>query len=346
MALIFPNNPTLDQLYQSGSSATYKWNGSFWQTTIPPTQTVLNAVNAASASFASTSSFISSLNQTVSITGSLGIFGELNVIGTASFTSVTASSVLVDQNTITVFGSGSVLPTAGYRAVDTASISNSGSLLYNFVNRGWESSAPMTASFFQGTASFATSASFAVSSSRAVSASFATTASFATSSSFATTSSFATSASRAISAATSTSSSFATTAATNTLAYGSIGFTTLPTLANNDATPSLLSGEGITTSGNTIIIARPGIYLLNATLPFRGNFAEYRWTDASNNQLVGSSLGLAGSVTSPDPIASSPATGIVNITAANTVVKLRTGNVSTLGTQVPGYAGATITQIR
>jgi hypothetical protein len=35
----------------------------------------------------------------------------------------------------------------------------------------------MTASFFQGTASFATSASFAVSSSRAVSASFATTAS-------------------------------------------------------------------------------------------------------------------------------------------------------------------------
>jgi hypothetical protein len=341
MPLIFPNNPTLGQTYQSGSSGTFVYNGEAWDS-----QNSNLPVTVTSASFATSASFVSPLNQTVSITGSLGVFGNLNVIGTASFTSVTASSVLVNQNTITVFGSGSALPLAGYRAADTASISNSGSFLYNFINRGWESSAPMTASFFQGTASFATSASFAVSSSRAVSASFATTASFATSSSFATTASFATSASRAISAATSTSSSFATTAATNTLAYGSIGFTTLPTLANNDATPSLLSGEGITTSGNTIIIARPGIYLLNATLPFRGNFAEYRWVDASNNQLTGTNPGLAGSVTSVDPISVSPAAGIVNITAANTIVKLRTSNVSGMGTQVPGYAIATITQIR
>jgi hypothetical protein len=45
MALIFPNNPTLDQLYQSGSSATYKWNGSFWVISAP-TQTGLTVVTA------------------------------------------------------------------------------------------------------------------------------------------------------------------------------------------------------------------------------------------------------------------------------------------------------------
>jgi hypothetical protein len=95
-----------------------------------------------------------------------------------------------------------------------------------------------------------------------------------------------------------------------------------------------------------MIIARPGVYLLNATLPFRGNFAEYQWVDASNTRLTGTNIGIAGSVTSIDPIATSPAAGIVTITAANTIVKLRTLNVSSLGTQVPGYAIATITQIR
>jgi hypothetical protein len=160
------------------------------------------------------------------------------------------------------------------------------------------------------------------------------------SASFATSASFSVSSSRAVSA------SFAVTSSTNTLAYGSIGFTTLPTFADNDSTPILLNGNGVTTSGNTIIIERPGVYLLNANLPFRGNFAEYRWVDSSNNQLAGTNIGLAGSVTSGDPISVSPSAGIVNITTANTVVKLRTLNVSTLGTQVPGYAIATITQIR
>jgi hypothetical protein len=201
----------------------------------------------------------------------------------------------------------------------------------------------------------ATSASYALNATSASYALNATSASFALSSSFAAfahSASFASasnSASFAISSSRTLSSSFATnavTSSTNTLAYGSIGFSTLPTLTNNDATPSLLSGEGVSISGNTMIIARPGIYLLNANLPFRGNFAEYRWVDSANYQLVGTNLGIAASITGPDPISVSPAAGIVNITAANTIVKLRTGNVSTMGTHVPGYAIATITQLR
>jgi len=151
----------------------------------------LTASSAVSSSFSTTASSLTPLSQSVALTGSLNILGNLNVIGTSSFTSVTASNILVDQNTITVFGSGSSLPTAGYIAVDTASMSNSGSLLYNFTNRGWESSSPFTASAFHGTASFATTASFAVTSSHAISASYALTASSAVSSSRTISSSFA-----------------------------------------------------------------------------------------------------------------------------------------------------------
>ena len=51
MPLIFPTNPTPNQTYQSGSSATYQWNGSYWDTITPPTQIVLNATNAISSSY-------------------------------------------------------------------------------------------------------------------------------------------------------------------------------------------------------------------------------------------------------------------------------------------------------
>jgi hypothetical protein len=58
MPLIFPTSASLNQTYQSGSSATYTWNGTYWQTSLPPTQTVLSATTAATAissSFANTS---------------------------------------------------------------------------------------------------------------------------------------------------------------------------------------------------------------------------------------------------------------------------------------------------
>lgn len=75
-----------------------------------------------------------------SYTGSLNILGNIAVTGTASFQSVTASSVIVDQNTLTVYANSSVgLNTAGYVAADTASLSSSGSLLYDVTAVRWES---------------------------------------------------------------------------------------------------------------------------------------------------------------------------------------------------------------
>jgi hypothetical protein len=45
MALSFPTNPTVNQLYQSGSSATYQWNGSYWAISAPA-QTGLSILTA------------------------------------------------------------------------------------------------------------------------------------------------------------------------------------------------------------------------------------------------------------------------------------------------------------
>jgi alpha-tubulin suppressor-like RCC1 family protein len=75
MPLNFPTNPSASQTYQSGSSVTYIWNGSYWETTLPTTQTVL------SASFATSASYVNTLTQTVNITGSLNIQGQLLVNG-------------------------------------------------------------------------------------------------------------------------------------------------------------------------------------------------------------------------------------------------------------------------
>jgi hypothetical protein len=72
MSLQFPTNPALGFTYQSGSSATYRWNGTYWETALPPTQIVLNSTNAAnaiSASFVATASlatFATSASRAVS----------------------------------------------------------------------------------------------------------------------------------------------------------------------------------------------------------------------------------------------------------------------------------------
>jgi hypothetical protein len=203
--------------------------------------------------------------------------------------------------------------------------------------------------------SFATNANTSISSSFAVSSSLAVSSSFATSSSFASTSissSFAISSSRAVTssfALTSISSSFATnavTASTNTLTYASIGVSAIPAASNSDMTPTILNGNGITVSGNTIIIERPGVYLLNASIGIRATFAEYAWVDASNNRLAGTNTGLAGSLNSTDPAAPVSAMGIVNITSPNTVIKLRIFVGAAFLTQNTAYAVATITQLR
>lgn len=60
MPLSFPSNPTIGQTYQSGSSPTYRWGGTYWDIQLPPVVTTLNAVSsslALSASFAQTASY-------------------------------------------------------------------------------------------------------------------------------------------------------------------------------------------------------------------------------------------------------------------------------------------------
>jgi hypothetical protein len=173
--------------------------------------------------------------------------------------------------------------------------------------------------------------------------SLTTTSSFAITSSVAISSSFATSASQAI------SSSFARTAvtsSTNTLAYAALGISAIPAASNSDMTPTLLNGTGITVGGNTITIANPGVYLMNASIGIRATFAEYAWVDASNNKLTGTNTGLSVSANSTDPAAAVNAMGIVNITSPNTVIKLRIFVGAAFLTQNTAYAVATITQLR
>jgi hypothetical protein len=143
-----------------------------------------------------------------------------------------------------------------------------------------------------------------------------------------------------------TSASFATTASTTTLAYAAIGISTTPAASNSDMTPTLANGSGITVSGNTITIERPGVYLMNASIAIRATYAEYAWVDASNNRLTGTTTGLSISANSTDPAGPANALGIVNITSPNTVIKLRIYVGTGFATQNTAYAGATITQLR
>ena len=64
MPLIFPNNPTLGQLYQSGSSGTFVYNGEAWDSQNTNVALMITASFAATASFVATSSFASVSDQT------------------------------------------------------------------------------------------------------------------------------------------------------------------------------------------------------------------------------------------------------------------------------------------
>ena len=119
-----------------------------------------------------------STNAVQAISGSLIITQNLTVQGSSSFTYVTASQILIDQNTLTVFTSGSSLPEGGYKVADTSSWDGTGSflnesaLLYNTVDKYWtfknsllvsgnlQVSQSITASGFDGTSSLAKTASF------------------------------------------------------------------------------------------------------------------------------------------------------------------------------------------
>jgi hypothetical protein len=131
----------------------------------------------------------------------------------------------------------------------------------------------------------------------------------------------------------------------STMAYAAIGFSTIPDFSNADMTPVLSFGSGVSVVGNTMVIQRPGVYLLNASIGLRATFAEYAWVDASNVRLTGTNLGIGVSGNSSDPAAAANAMGIVNITSPNTIIKLRIFVGSGFLTQNAAYAGATILQI-
>lgn len=94
MALIFPTSASVGQLYQSGSSATYQWNGTYWQISAPTTQTF---VTATSASFATTSSYLAT--PTICLYGDLNQFSNTNT-ALYSAARIISASVLTNKFTI------------------------------------------------------------------------------------------------------------------------------------------------------------------------------------------------------------------------------------------------------
>jgi hypothetical protein len=130
------------------------------------------------------------------------------------------------------------------------------------------------------------------------------------------------------------------------LSFASVTVSAIPTSSNQDITPVLSRGDGITVSGNNIVIANPGVYMLNASLSIRATYAEYGWVDSSNNQLAGTNLGISNAVNGSDTASPSNAMGIVNIASPNTIIKLRMINTAGFTTQNILYSGATILQLR
>jgi hypothetical protein len=143
------------------SSITGSFTGSFSGTA----SVAISSSFSTTASYASNSAFLDnkdaayfintgSTNVSQSITGSLTITQNLTVLGSSSFVYVTASQVLVDQNTLTVYANGLALPTAGYIVADTSSNYSSSAFLYNIVDEKWSLDRPLSASL-EGTASWA-----------------------------------------------------------------------------------------------------------------------------------------------------------------------------------------------
>jgi hypothetical protein len=310
MALIFPNNPSFNQTYQSGSSATYQWNGNFWQVSAPG----ISSITIMTASY---SERVANIQATPPTTGTGSFWYDIDTGN--SYIKYNTTWVPVQSNTINATSASfaltaSLARTASVATAISTSISNQNQQ-HNvlFVDTSGPGNIQIDGGlrYNPNTDLLTTTSSFAVSASQAVSASFATTAS------------------------------------TTTLAYAAIGISSIPTFQNADMTPVLSAGSGgITVSGNTIIIARPGVYLLNASIGIRATYAEYGWADASNIQLQGTNLGMGVSANSADTASPANAMGIVNITSPNTIIKLRIFVAAGFNVQSGAYAGATITQLR
>jgi hypothetical protein len=153
----YAENVPLTASYASSSlTASYAFTASYASSSLTASYafTASLALMSTTASHANTlqglgtASFITtgSNSTTQNITGSLTITENLTVLGSSSFVYVTASQVLLNQNTLTVFGSGSSIPNGGYRVEDTSSTFDPGTLFFNLPNQEWTLNNPLIVS--------------------------------------------------------------------------------------------------------------------------------------------------------------------------------------------------------
>jgi hypothetical protein len=137
MALSFPTNPTVNQTYQSGSSATYQWNGTYWQISAPN----LTGITIASASY---SERVANIQATPPTTGTGSFWYDIDTGN--SYIKYNTSWVPVQSNTINA-------TSASFAASASQAISSSRAVSASFATT---SSHAVTAA----SASFATTSSF------------------------------------------------------------------------------------------------------------------------------------------------------------------------------------------
>ena len=105
MPLIFPSNPTVNQTYQSGSTATYQWDGTKWTVVTPTATTVVTARSASFASTSTSSSFATSATTAVSssaLSGSVPTYiFAYNIAGQSVVSKNTTTTVTNWTNVIT-----------------------------------------------------------------------------------------------------------------------------------------------------------------------------------------------------------------------------------------------------
>ena len=139
-------------LIVSGSGITVQgplYATSSWATNSITSSYSLTSNSASYSAYSVTSSYASSigpLNQNVTITG------NLTVIGTASFTSVTGSSLLIGANVITLNTDYPAFRFGGISVIDSGSFGNSstGSLFWDSLNNRWIYSNPSGSSYDGG----------------------------------------------------------------------------------------------------------------------------------------------------------------------------------------------------
>jgi hypothetical protein len=262
------------------------------------------------------------------LTGSITVTENLIVLGSSSFTYITASQVLLSQNTLTVYGSGSAIPLAGYKAEDTSSEYASGSLLFSLPNQNWVFNKPLIVSgglIVSGaiTASLSGTASWAVNATNlSGTASFAYTASIldgtasfaATASTLDGTASFAYTASNLAGTA-----SWAETALTASyISGGLLDTAATASWATYSISASYLSGSTAIVE-NLTVTGTASITYLSATIVSSSIITGSNIFGNSNNnfhQFTGS-VSITGSLTMNDsPINAPQITGSLDGTAS------------------------------